>query len=290
MALVARGAGQFGRLPAHRRGTSHGPAQLSSHAAATAVRQPRPTSAASGVPDAAFLKQVPAHLPQRAREVGRACARHARRLDASGARRRDVGEGRPQDPDRHDAAERRAAARSERRSTPSPRALERRLDAAADPNAALETPALHRLNRTEYANAIRDLLGARRRRHGAAAGRRLERGFDNIAEALAVSPSLIQGYVSAAMKISRQAVGDRTMAPSQITYPRRRRGWRRTATSTVCRSARAAACWFTTPSRSMRSTSSASAAAAAVRAPASTSRSTARRSTVAEPAQLPHRR
>ena len=43
-------------------------------------------------------------------------------------------------------------------------------------------------------------------------------GFDNIAEALGVSPSLIQGYVSAAMKISRRAVGDRTLTPSQITY------------------------------------------------------------------------
>jgi hypothetical protein len=43
-------------------------------------------------------------------------------------------------------------------------------------------------------------------------------GFDNIAEALGVSPSLIQGYVSAAMKISRLAVGDRTMAPSQVVY------------------------------------------------------------------------
>jgi hypothetical protein len=36
---------------------------------------------------------------------------------------------------------------------------------------------------------------------------------------LSVSPSLIQGYVSAAMKISRLAVGDRNMAPSQVTYP-----------------------------------------------------------------------
>ena len=43
-------------------------------------------------------------------------------------------------------------------------------------------------------------------------------GFDNLAEALAVSPSLIQGYVSAAMKISRLAVGDKTMAPSQVTF------------------------------------------------------------------------
>src|SRR5207249_2226541 len=43
-------------------------------------------------------------------------------------------------------------------------------------------------------------------------------GFDNIADALAVSPTLVQSYVSAAMKISRHAVGDRTLTPSQITY------------------------------------------------------------------------
>src|SRR5688572_28696340 len=36
--------------------------------------------------------------------------------------------------------------------------IETKLDAAADPKASLETPALHRLNRAEYANAIRDLL------------------------------------------------------------------------------------------------------------------------------------
>ena len=65
-------------------------------------------------------------------------------------------------------------------------------------------------------------------------------GFDNLAEALAVSPSLIQGYVSAAMKISRLAVGDETMAPVADRRIRRHRGWRRTATSRVCHSARAA--------------------------------------------------
>ena len=43
-------------------------------------------------------------------------------------------------------------------------------------------------------------------------------GFDNIADALGNSPALIQGYVSAAMKISRRAVGDRTLIPSQVTY------------------------------------------------------------------------
>jgi hypothetical protein len=43
-------------------------------------------------------------------------------------------------------------------------------------------------------------------------------GFDNIADALGVSPTLIQGYVSAAMKISRRAVGDRTLIPTQTTF------------------------------------------------------------------------
>ena len=97
--------------------------------------------------------------------------------------------------------------------------LEARLDAAADPKASLDTPALHRLNRNEYANAIRDLLDLDVDVSGLLPADGSSEGFDNIAEALSVSPSLIQGYVSAAMKISRLAVGDRTMAPSQVVYP-----------------------------------------------------------------------
>jgi len=97
-------------------------------------------------------------------------------------------------------------------------ALERRLDAAADPVASLATPALHRLNRTEYANAIRDLLALDVDVDTLLPPDGSSEGFDNIAEALAVSPSLVQGFVSAAMKISRLAVGDRSLAPSQTTY------------------------------------------------------------------------
>src|SRR5687768_16089176 len=96
--------------------------------------------------------------------------------------------------------------------------LETQLDAASDPKASLETPALHRLNRTEYANAIRDLLDIEVNVAPLLPADGSSEGFDNIAEALGVSPSLIQGYVSAAMKISRLAVGDRTMAPSQVVY------------------------------------------------------------------------
>ena len=97
-------------------------------------------------------------------------------------------------------------------------ALEERLDRAADRNASLATPALHRLNRAEYANAIRDLLHLDVDVTPLLPGDGSSEGFDNQAEALSVSPSHIQGYVSAAMKISRLAVGDRMMAPSQVTY------------------------------------------------------------------------
>ena len=98
-------------------------------------------------------------------------------------------------------------------------AMETRLDAVADVKATLDTPALHRLNRNEYANAIRDLLDVEVDVSALLPADGSSEGFDNVAEALSVSPSLIQGYVSAAMKISRLAVGDRTMAPSQVVYP-----------------------------------------------------------------------
>jgi len=96
--------------------------------------------------------------------------------------------------------------------------LEARLDRANPPGAHPDAPALHRLNRTEYANAIRDLLALDVDVKSLLPSDDSNEGFDNIAEALTVSPSLIQGYVGAAMKISRRAVGDRAAAPSQITY------------------------------------------------------------------------
>ena len=96
--------------------------------------------------------------------------------------------------------------------------LETRLDRAATSGAHLRTPALHRLNRAEYTNAIRDLLDVEVDVSSLLPSDDSNEGFDNIAEALGVSPVLIQGYVSAAMKISRLAVGDRSAAPAQVTY------------------------------------------------------------------------
>jgi hypothetical protein len=97
--------------------------------------------------------------------------------------------------------------------------LEGRLDKAVTAGANLDAPALHRLNRTEYANAIRDLLALDVDVRTLLPADASSEGFDNIADALGVSPSLIESYVTAAMKISRRAVGDRTVTPAQITYP-----------------------------------------------------------------------
>ncbi|HJR70939.1 MAG TPA: DUF1592 domain-containing protein, partial [Gammaproteobacteria bacterium] len=98
-------------------------------------------------------------------------------------------------------------------------AIETRLDAAAraTPNASFK--GVSRLNRAEYANAVRDLLAYD-------AGPIVEtlpaddsiRGFDNVAAALTVSPTLIESYVTAALKISRAAVGDRAQGPTQVVY------------------------------------------------------------------------
>jgi hypothetical protein len=98
--------------------------------------------------------------------------------------------------------------------------LERELDAAAAraPNPGAKP--LARLNRTEYANAVHDLLGFDA---SAIAGTlppdASADGFDNIAAALSVSPTLLEGYSLAAMQIGRRAVGDRTMGHGETRYP-----------------------------------------------------------------------
>ena len=97
--------------------------------------------------------------------------------------------------------------------------LEARLDRVGIANPNPGAPGLHRLNRTEYANAIRDLLDLEVDVTTLLPSDDSNDGFDNIADALSVSPTLIQGYVAAAMKISRLAVGDRTAVPNQVSYP-----------------------------------------------------------------------
>ena len=96
--------------------------------------------------------------------------------------------------------------------------LEQRLDehARQHPNPGAVT--LHRLNRAEYANAIRDLLSLDVDVAALLPADDSAEGFDNVADVLGVSPSLIQGYVSAAIKVSRLAVGDPSLAPARVVY------------------------------------------------------------------------
>ncbi len=93
-----------------------------------------------------------------------------------------------------------------------------RLDGAGAAHVQPGSKSLHRLNRTEYANAIRDLLAYDIDVTSLLPADDATEGFDNIADVLSVSPTLIQSYVSAAMKISRWTVGDRAMPPTLARY------------------------------------------------------------------------
>ena len=93
--------------------------------------------------------------------------------------------------------------------------LDRAAAAAPNPGA----PVLHRLNRAEYANAVRDLLDLPIDAATLLPGDDSSDGFDNISNVLSVSPALMQAYVSAAEKISRLAVGDGTTTSETATYP-----------------------------------------------------------------------
>src|SRR5437867_3571064 len=78
-------------------------------------------------------------------------------------------------------------------------------------------PGLHRMNRTEYANAIRDLLALEIDPGSYLPSDDSTRGFDNMAGTLGVSSTLVEAYVSAAGKISRLAIGEPT-TPSLKVY------------------------------------------------------------------------
>jgi hypothetical protein len=80
----------------------------------------------------------------------------------------------------------------------------------------LPPPGLHRMNRTEYANAIHDLLSLDIDPSKYLPSDDSTRGFDNVAGALAFSPALLEGYATAAEKISHLAIGDANEATSKI--------------------------------------------------------------------------
>ena len=96
--------------------------------------------------------------------------------------------------------------------------LETALDrvAAAKPNPGRTT--LHRLNRREYANAVRDLLRLEVDATELLPPENADLGFDNMADVLSVSPALLERYIVAARKISGLAVGDPSIEPTTATY------------------------------------------------------------------------
>jgi mono/diheme cytochrome c family protein len=77
---------------------------------------------------------------------------------------------------------------------------------------------LHRLNRREYANAVRDLIAVEVDPKQTLPPDEQAFGFENNAEALSMQPALLDRYVSAAAAISRQAVGDSTIPPRFVRY------------------------------------------------------------------------
>ena len=77
---------------------------------------------------------------------------------------------------------------------------------------------LHRLNRAEYGNAIRDILGLEIDASSLLPPDDESNGFDNIADVLRVSPSLMERYLSASWNISRLAVGNPSVTPTTFTH------------------------------------------------------------------------
>jgi mono/diheme cytochrome c family protein len=96
--------------------------------------------------------------------------------------------------------------------------LEGELDRAAARAPNPGRPMLHRLNRSEYANAIRDLLHLEVDPSLLLPPDDSAFGFDNVSDVLGVSPSLQERYLTAAATISAMAVGDTRMRPSGETY------------------------------------------------------------------------
>ncbi len=96
--------------------------------------------------------------------------------------------------------------------------VESAIDTAWEQSPNIGAPILHRLNRTEYQNAVRDLLNLPIDATSLFPADASSEGFDNIASVLTVSPALMQAYISAASKVSALAVGDMTTSPGTSTY------------------------------------------------------------------------
>ena len=98
--------------------------------------------------------------------------------------------------------------------------LEAGVDQAAATKPAVVPPGVHRVNRVEYANSVRDLLGVDVDPAAFLPVDDASSGFDNQAGTLTLSPALVEGYVSAAGRISRLALGHETaLAEKRYVIP-----------------------------------------------------------------------
>jgi hypothetical protein len=104
--------------------------------------------------------------------------------------------------------------------------LETALDHAAAQHPNPGRTAIHRLNRAEYSNTIRDLLALDIKPGAQLPIDDSGYGFDNIADVLSVSPMLLERYMSVGRKIARLAVGDPSVKPVTDEFPFRRTGGR----------------------------------------------------------------
>ncbi|MCU1384763.1 MAG: hypothetical protein JWL71_3460 [Acidobacteria bacterium] len=97
-------------------------------------------------------------------------------------------------------------------------ALEAKMDAAAALNPNPGWRPFQRLNRSEYQHAVKDLLGIDVDVNAFLPPDTISKGFDNVADVQAFSPTLMESYLRAASSISRLAVGDRGASATSVTY------------------------------------------------------------------------
>jgi mono/diheme cytochrome c family protein len=103
--------------------------------------------------------------------------------------------------------------------------LETSLDSAAAAKPNPGRPTIHRLNRAEYNNAIRDLLALDIEKENLLPGDDSGYGFDNIGDVLSVSPMLLDRYLTSARRVVRLALGDLTMRTPIAIYAPPRLSW-----------------------------------------------------------------
>jgi mono/diheme cytochrome c family protein len=97
--------------------------------------------------------------------------------------------------------------------------FETRIDRAAASNPNPGSRPFQRLNRAEYARAVRDMLSIDVDVAALLPPDTISHGFDNIADVQTMTPTVLDGYLRAAAKISRDALGDATSTPTSQIYP-----------------------------------------------------------------------